>query len=1294
MPELMEVNQIVTSGEYHEHAEFWKAALSHIEGDFRFRQNWQSYALPFGPEPSYQFEIDGEAAEFIRNVSHGSDLSAFVILVGGIFCVLEKYSASSNVFADSPRLATEAHSGFSDLVPLIGPPDRGLTVRGYLNRIREMVQGSYSYQDFPIGDFAQRICNNRPLSNVFVRFDKLHEPARASANHDLNITISGGEAFGIALEANPAVFTLHFLKHFARHLRNVIVAFANLDQPLSSVSLLDDEEKLRLCPPVERVPVDGTVLERFVKRVQSAPGAIAITTPDREITYAEVDDKSSRLAYLLQSAYAIERGECVGVVSDRSERWVIGLLGVLKAGGIYLPLDPEYPQERLSFMIEDAKVRALLVHSDHLSLLTDFWAIPMVALDFQLDALDPVPDSFSIQTKSDDPAYIIYTSGSTGVPKGVVLRHRGLLNMAQYHVDAFGFDASDRLIQFYSPSFDGSIMEIFVALLAGARLVLARQEVVKDPEQFSAYIAQQCVTTINAPPVYLAHLDWNSLDSVKRVISAGDNARVQDARELAKSRSCHNSYGPTEATVCVTDYVVDPNVVYGARIPVGKPIRNVRVYLLDEQCELVPEACTGEICISGVALANGYLNRDDLTAAAFPSNPFESGERLYRSGDFGVWLPDGNLEITGRRDAQVKIRGYRIELGEIEAVLARHDRVSEAIVLVRDEPDRGKRLVAYTAPAESDPAELRDYLAARLPDYMVPSAFYSVETMPLTPNGKIDRNALAGIMTDSDRALASYSAPANDIEEKLTHIWAQLLGVPKIGVHDNFFQLGGDSILIIQVVSRAQQAGIKLTAQQHFKYPTIAALAQVAVDTSGFRASQEAVIGPAEFSPAQHWFFLQSVQSPQHYNQSAMLEVPASLEPQVIERALAAIIEHHDALRLAFFRIGERWESIHAAPPLSIEVGVTCIDDENSLLDIASRLHQSFDLAQPPLLRAHLFRSGSAESAKLLLVVHHLIIDGLSWRILIEDLYATCRQIETGASVQLPPKTSPFRDWSRRLTEFSATDFEGLDYWRRKSLEIPTALMESAFGTISSSDNLTIEFGENETTRMLQDAPRALSAHINEILLTALLLAFREWSGKPDLLVDLESHGREEIFDDIDVSRTVGWFTAIYPVLLKSRDAETLLDTLRNVKEQLREVPMNGLGYGLARYLRGELTDMPRAEVLFNYMGQIDRVLTEQGAWKPLVRYNGPERSPEARRPHAFELEGIVVEGRLRLTWTFNLETHQPAAIKALAQSYRANLLSLIETSEDGRNALSPSDFPAARLDQKALNALFARMNS
>ena len=637
--------------------------------------------------------------------------------------------------------------------------------------------------------------------------------------------------------------------------------------------------------------------------------------------------------------------------------------------------------------------------------------------------------------------------------------------MVRHHVEAFGIDASDKLSQFYAPSFDSSLFEVFVALTSGATLVMARTEIIKDPAQFSEYIRQHGVTTLTAPPIYLGTLDRGKMGTVKRIVSAGDNAKVEDAREYAKTKDYYNSYGPTETTVCVTHYRVDAAIAYGSRVPIGKPIHNTSIYVLDDGLRLVPEGCIGEICIAGAGLARGYLNRGDLTDAAFVPNPFVPGERLYRTGDLGLWLPDGNLELIGRKDTQVKIRGYRIELGEIEAVLAQYQDVREAVVLAREDQPGDKRLVAYVSSAQAlTAAALREYLKSRLPEFMIPSAFVVLPGMPLTANGKIDRKSLPAPQSETG-AGSSYAPPENRVQERLARIWSEVLGVPRVGIHDNFFELGGDSILIIVTVSRANREGLKITPQQMFERQTVAALAEVAGETIVVETDQGPVTGSAPLTPIQRWFFSQPLDARHHFNQSVMLEIPESVETEVLREAVKSLIEHHDALRLRFTERNGLWEQQHAPAGGEVPFGVTVSDDETAIHAQAAQLQASLHLAEGPLLRVQLFRSALGLPSRLLVIVHHLAVDGVSWRVLFEDLALACRQIGDGQPVNLPAKTSSFQECARRLESFSRTHVANLNYWldeqhwQAPRLPVDRTVPPEA-NTISSVAEVTISLHE------------------------------------------------------------------------------------------------------------------------------------------------------------------------------------------------------------------------------------------
>ena len=1287
------INRKLTGEAYCEHANFWKRAFQKPGGGFQLRQHQRAYALPHGGRIEEEVELSPSAQALIDGLSGGNDLGAFVVIAGGVFQVLSAYSGSPVVQVESPLMEGECGS-----LPLIAEVPADATVREYLDVIRRMIEDSYTYRAFPIALAANQSGNAAGLStNVSFRFEGVHARLENTDRFEFAIEVSRGNGLRIHLTADAASFSRPYLIHFARHLGNVLAGYEDTDRPLAGVSLMDDAERSRYARSEARRELPAaSIAEVFEQRAASQPGALAIVNDGAELTYTGLNERANRLAHFLRSEYGLQTGDVVGVVSDASELWICALLAVLKAGCVYLPLDPEYPEERLQFLIDDAGVRVLLIHSDQLPLLSAFYASPMFALDLQLDALETPTVNPAVAVQPHDAAYIIYTSGSTGNPKGVILEHRGFVNMALHHIAAFGIDASDRFSQFYAAGFDSSLFEVLVPLMAGGTVVTMPRTAIKDPAQFSEYVRKHGVTTITAPPMYLAALDRGKLNSVRRIVSAGDNAKVGDARDFARNIAYYNSYGPTEATVCVTHHRVDPLAPYAARIPIGKAIDNIAIYLLDANLNLVPEGCIGEICIAGVGLARGYLNRPDQTEAAFVPNPFQDGERLYLTGDLGVWLPDGELELIGRKDTQVKIRGYRVELGEIEAVLAQHARIRDAVIEVYENQPGEKRLAAYvTVDGPVTPAELREYLKKRLPEFMVPPVFVILDDMPLTANGKIDRKALPA-PREAAAAGGGGDAPESEIEKRVARIWAEVLGLDRVGIHDNFFELGGDSILIIQAVARANRAGIRLSAQQFFEHQTIADLAAVAVDAGAVVAEQGAVTGAVPLAPMQEWFFSQSFAAPHHFNQSVMLEVPPDLAPEEVQSAVEELLKHHDALRLRFAKVGDRREQRYDMPSAEIPFTWSNVSTDSEVERRATQVQNGMDLAHGPLIRVHLFRRAPSAPSLLLVAVHHLVIDGVSWRILLEDLYALC------GGAELPAKTSSFMEWSSRLHEFSQTDFEGLSYWRHVCAAPVTPIPKDHGGsrdsnTFASAGDVRCSLDRFRTHDLLHEAPRAFNTRIDDILLTALLTTFMEWTGSPELLVDMEGHGREDLFPDLDCSRTAGWFTALYPVLLRGESAASPVQALKAVKEQFRAIPLRGLGYGLARYLRrdAEVVVQPAAEVLFNYLGQTDRVLSAGDAWKPVLGLNGPEVGCANRRSHLLEINGIVSAGQLAMTWTFSANIHDRATIVRLAERYNGILGALVDRCRTPDSpAYTPSDFPGARLDQKELDRLIAGMGN
>ncbi len=1101
----------------------------------------------------------------------------------------------------------------------------------------------------------------------------------------------------------------------ARQLGAALLGFDRLDAPLGSLSLIDAEERARhlAAESCARPDLDTqhSISAAFRAVVAAQPDQVAVRAGERTLTYRELLSRANRLARHLATEMNVAPGDVVGVVVDRSPEVIVALLAVLEVGAVYLPLDAEYPPERLRFLVEDARVRALLLDSRHLPALESFYATPMFALDLQLPALAGDDSPLGRAPAPGAPAYIIYTSGSTGKPKGVLLGQRGFVNMIRHHAEAFGVTPADRLAQFYALTFDSSLFEVFMALLSGARLVLVERGTIDDPRAFSRLLVDEGVTFVTLPPVYLATLEHEALRGLRVVVSAGDNARPADALRFAQKLDYYNSYGPTETTVCASHHKVDPGRAYGTRIPIGRPVSNTWIYLVDERLEPVPDGLPGEIAVSGLGLALGYLGREELTRERFVPSPFVPGERLYLTGDLGLRLPDGELELIGRADTQVKVRGYRIELGEVEANLRLHPQVHEVAVLAREDEPGDRRLVAYlTTRAPLEAAELRAHLGARLPAYMLPSAYVFLEHMPVTANGKIDRRALPAPRTVGG-GLEAQGAPRTPAEETLCRVWGEVLGVPRVGVHDNFFELGGDSILLIQVAWRAGQAGLHVLPKQIFDRPTVAGLAEVATPAAAPAAAREALTGELPLTPSQHWFLDRPREAPEHYNQTVLLEVPAGVDPEKLRACAERLAEQHDALRLRFTREGDGWRQTCAdpggpAPFETADFGDLPAERRESAFE--ARLAQwqaGFDLARGPLWRLVLARFGPGAPARLVLSVHHLAVDGVSWGILLGDLQTLYAQLERGAVAELPPRTTSLRDWNRRLARYADEIADEHAFWlaapegaRPLPRDLGGSEDDNRVGTAATCRaTLSAEL----TRTLLHEVPRASRAQIGDLLLTALALAVAEWSGRRHLHVALEGHGREDLFPECDVSRTVGWFTSVYPLWLELDAGSAPGPALRAVKEHLRRVPRQGLGYGVLRYLgrdaelRARLAASPQPEILFNYLGQSDRILGERSDWRPLLEGEAHERSPRARREHLFEVEAVVAGGRLRLGWTYSRAHHAAATVERLC-ARQAHFLEALAGlgAQAGEETLTPADFPAAGLSQDDLDLLLRRLRS
>ena len=1082
------------------------------------------------------------------------------------------------------------------------------------------------------------------------------------------------------------------------HLGTLLEGMASgLDRPLEDLPLLEPAERRRLLEEWNgtEVEVPDLTVDALLERTAAEHlDALAVAGADgASLTYRELFGKADSLAGDLRDL-GVGPEVRVGLALESSPGLVAAMIGVWKAGGAYVPLDPEYPAGRLRLLMEDSGIRVLVTREELLARLP----VPegcVVLTPERAGAPSPAqrparPKAGEDGASPDNTAYIIYTSGSTGRPKGVVVAHRGVVNFILAASRLLGLRPDSRVPQTTSPSFDASVLEIFPTLLAGGTLYPLSRDTLLSGPGLADELRRLGITEMAVVPSFVATLPEGSFPAVRTLLSGAERCPAEIAARWSAGRRFLNAYGPTEATVFSTTFEGAGEPPQGP--PIGRPITNARVYVVDHLGRPVPPGVPGELQIGGIGLARGYLSRPELTAERFVPDPFgRPGGRLYRTGDLARWRPDGNLEFLGRVDHQVKIRGHRVECGEIEAVLARHPGVRESAVIGRD-----GRLAAYVVAVRDkrdprpEPGELRRFIAESLPAYMVPAGWVFLDALPLSPAGKVDRRALLDIEPERQGSREEAGSP---VEETLARIWAEVLRVERVGMQDNFFDLGGDSILSIQLVARAADAGFRITPRQIFERPTIAALAEVAVAMGGSEDAM-AVEGPAPLTPIQRAFFEQEPPDPHRFNMAVLLSGP--LDAKRVERSLSVLLDRHDALRLRFERQDGAW--MQRVDPPGGPVPLVQIDAQGAtaLEAAAEELHGSLDLRRG-VMRAALF-PGTPD--RLLLVIHHLAVDAVSWRVLLEDFERAWDE------ARLPAPTAPFSRWAEKLAEYAGSPevAREIPFWRalaeaaagRSPLPLDHQDGDNPGDDIEATSRFVDVSLDPETTRaLLKDAHRAYQTRPDELLLAALALAIAGWTGERALWVDIEGHGREPALPggEVDLSRTVGWFTSVHPAWLDLRGVERPGEVVKAVKERLRRVPGRGLGYGVLRYLRREELPAPPAEVSFNYLGQVDLFLAASSRFAVDPEPPGMPRSPLAARRYRLEVNAWVRDGRLTVHWAYGGQRHRRETVERLAEGFLSSLRALIDHClAPDAGGFTPSDFPASDLDQKALDRLLSKV--
>ena len=1205
-----------------------------------------------------------------------------------------------------------------------------------------------------------------PASAGQLRRENIDTPA---AKFDLTLFVNEQQAhFSGKFEYRSALFLPSTMQRMAANfvqLLQQIVAQPSL--PLSQLSILAPAERqllLQTWNATEAAMPSLLPHQEFEAQVRRVPEAIALSYGEQTLSYQALNQRANRLARHLRAG-GIGRESIVGLFLPRSDLLVVAVLAVLKAGAAYLPIDASYPAQRLDYLVRDSKAE-LLISCTELApnlpagcqaLLLDQCEVALSSMDASDLAL-PVADT--------DLAYVIYTSGSTGQPKGVMIEQRGLSNYLAHAKAHYERAACIGNPVHSSISFDATITSLYLPLLCGKQLFIVPEE----DEIACLSEVWQAQSQLSLAKITPAHVELlskilpPSAAANTAVLVVGGEALHANAlrfwREHAPAVRVVNEYGPTEATVgcCVYDIAAGECPTGGA-LPIGRPIRNTRLYVLGEEMQVLPIGAVGELYIGGAGLARGYLHRPDLTTQRFVADPFsqEPTARLYKTGDLVRYSDDGILHFLGRRDHQIKLRGYRIELGEIEACLSSNSLVSEAAVILQETNGR-QHLIAYVVlldglleegadSAASDCPEnslkistafstdistaiapailqtIRRELAAQLPSYMLPSKIYQVPAMPLTSNGKIDRAALAQLALAAQQAKQS-SAPAvastslSVIETSLLAIWQALLPGQTVGLHDNFFALGGDSILSLQIIFKARQAGMHLQPRMVFEAPTIAELASL-IERQQARTPQAnlpaEVSGKVALTPIQHWFFAHNQAQPQHFNQSYVFEVEPKLNVAALQTALNLAVQHHDGLRTRFSHSREHgWQAEIAASVASdAPITIQCRawpSDEAQLLAWFDEQQAALNLQSGIMLGALLVQKPEQGRAVLLLVAHHLVIDGVSWRILLDDVLQAYAALQTGEGPSLPhfaAKTSSFQHWAQQLSQHyhtPAVASAAQAFWRQYLAKPSSQLAANSVALrqenqVGQARKLCLNFSASE--QLLASAPAAYHAKVSDLLLAALLASLRACLGGKDWRIDLEGHGRDasdsienalnSAASELDVSRTLGWFTTLYPVCFQLEDEQNLGKHLKHVKQAVRSVPQASFGwlaYGAgADSFPADLA--ANSEICFNYLGRFDANFIAPPLLAVSSLPSGARQGAHNQRAHLLEVDAFVQGDTLSVEWTYQQQLH--SSVEALSSEFARQLQTLVAHCMAQTTAhYTPSDFPLANLTQAQTDALVA----
>ncbi|MDP1574956.1 MAG: amino acid adenylation domain-containing protein [Coxiellaceae bacterium] len=1234
----------------------------------------------------------------LSDLAHKNGATLFSVLLSGFSVLLSKYTGQTDLLIGTPIVNRE-HPQLNNLIGLFV---NSLVLRiqmqssdaaeKIIQSIQKTVFEAQQYQDLPFEQLINglniaRDTTRHPLfqilftvyDNTQTMIDATTAPPwtpvefhgeRQTAKFDLAVSIQTSniteKTTKVSIQYATALFKKETIQRFANHYTTILnTLMESTNQPIASYVLLSPLEHQKIIydwnEAITDYPREKTIQSLFEVQAQKTPNNIALVFENAQLTYRELDEKSNQLAHFIRAHYqqALHPETLIGLCVERSFDSIIGILGILKSGAAYVPIDPSYPKERIDYIIHDTECQLILTQKKLRRLLTNFSEKNLIFLDenpYQHNNIESLPNI----NASDHLAYVMYTSGTTGFPKGVMIEHRSVVCLLHSQLCCKRNIAKKGTL-WTNIIFDVSVYEIFSLLATGAELHILSDEIRLDAKKLFDFILDNKIESFYVPPFFVEKisnyfLEWDKPVAIRQVLLSVEPIQVKHLSGFtAKNIAIVNAYGPTETTVFSTAYFVeDLNTISGKRLPIGQSLYNESTYILDENLSPVPMGVIGELYLGGEGLARGYLKKPELTAERFISNPFVINKKIYKTGDLARFLSDGNIDYIGRRDFQVKIHGVRIELGEIEQTLMTYPGIDNNVVLVHE-----KKLIAYYTGQKNKGALLRRFMATKLPDALQPAVFVFIEKLPLHANGKLNRGALPIPIIEIHHT--DYVSPRNATDEKICLVWQEILDNPSIGITDDFFTLGGDSIASIQVISKLRYEAIHCSIKDIFQYRTIERLTDHILENTEatkIKAEQGILEGTFDLLPIQQWFFEQSFPIPNHWNQAFLVRVPP-LSVTHLQSILPQLMNRHDMLRIRFVQNESgKWQQHYEA---SLQCTIEKLTADSALIDNLNAIQSGLNITTGPLWKMAYIDGYADGCARLFFTGHHLMIDTVSWRILINDLNKLYHNEKLGA------KTSSYREWLHSIETYSTTHQHEIDFWKKQISAERIQCVPAAH----CSQLLTLN--ETVTAQLIKDANRAYHTKTEELLLSALAYALHHITGENQYAVTLEGHGRELPDETMDVSETVGWFTTFYPIHIRVKN--NLSETIQCIKDHCRDIPNKGIGYSA---IFGTKNLPP---IYFNYLGQ-SNVSGEN--WSLISEKTGTSIHPDNHYDFLILANATISDGKLSIKFGLRLETEQfhafvktfETALIDIAEhcQYKINHNQLTYTSGDFKTVRTESD--------------------